>query len=75
MRRPAGLNRRRRSRVGAHQHGAVDVRRHHQDAKEDGSNDGALKTQIIGSARHRQTRQVRVSAARETEKLHTNEIK
>ena len=65
MGRPAGLHRCRRWRrqAGAHQHGAVDVGCNHQDAEQDGPDDGALQPQIVRSARHRQTRQVRVSTA------------
>lgn len=59
---PVGLHRRLNCRTGAHQHGAVDVGRHHQDAQQDGPDDGALKTQIVGAAGHRQAGQVRVSA-------------
>ncbi|TNN75648.1 hypothetical protein EYF80_014011 [Liparis tanakae] len=52
---PAGVHRRGRGRAGAHQHGAVDVGCHHQDAEEDGPDDGALQTQIVCSACHGQT--------------------
>lgn len=58
---PVGLHRRLDGGAGAHQHGAVDVGRHHQDAQQDGPDDGALETQIVGAARHRQAGQVRVS--------------
>lgn len=59
--RPAGLHRRLNCRAGAHQHGTVDVGCNYQDAEEDGPDDGALQTQIVSSACHRQTCQIRVS--------------
>lgn len=39
---PAGLHGGLDSGAGAHQHGTVDVGRNHQDAEEDGPDDGAL---------------------------------
>lgn len=49
-------------RAGAHQHGTVDVGCHHQDAEEDGPDDGPLQTQIISSACHCQACQIRMPA-------------
>lgn len=59
--RPAGLHGGGGGRAGAHQHGAVDVGRDHQDAEQNRPDDGALQTQVIRSACHGQTRQVRVT--------------
>lgn len=61
MDRPVGLHRRLDGGAGAHQHGTVDVGRHHQDAQQDGPDDGALETQVVGATCHRQAREVRVS--------------
>lgn len=59
---PAGLHGCGGGRAGAHQHGAVDIGRDHQDAEENGPDDGALQTQVIRAARHSQARQVWVTS-------------
>lgn len=44
---PTGLNWCRQCRAWTHQHGAIDVCCHHQDAEEDGPNDRPLQAKIV----------------------------
>ena len=60
--RPGGLHGSGQGGAGAGQHSAVDVCRHHQDAQQDGPDDGALQAQVVGPAGHRQASQVGVPA-------------
>lgn len=63
MGRPGGSDGRRLGTAGAHQHGAVDVGGHYQDAEQNGSDDRPLQAEVVGASGHRQARQVRVPAS------------
>lgn len=49
-------------RAGTHQHGAVDVCCHHQDAEENGANYRPLQAKIVRSTCDRQACEVRMAA-------------